>query len=270
MSFIADNEGYEPTAYNDPRTDKNGKQVGPNIYRAGYGSDTITKADGSIVKVTQGMSVSKADADRDLARRTEEFATVAKRQVGSDVWTNLPGNVLTAFTDLAYNYGSLPDRVIGAIKSGDKEAMAVAVESLSGDNGGINAKRRAREAALIRGEDTPSTAAPLYTGRPKARPEVTPEDTGAGSVTMSTSGTNVPTNSSLAEAVAAGSVITADMPEAKIAKSTLDILNRHGFNPPEVPVFANEDEMENAFNSGILTAGQVVIVGQDRRTVPIK
>ena len=42
-------------------------------------SDTITKADGTIVKVQKGMIINKEDAERDLARRTREFANTARQ-----------------------------------------------------------------------------------------------------------------------------------------------------------------------------------------------
>ena len=80
-----------------------------NAYRVGFGSDTITKLDGTVVSVTPGMVVTREDALRDLARRTKDFAATAQRQIGADVWATLPQDVKDALTSISYNYGSLPD-----------------------------------------------------------------------------------------------------------------------------------------------------------------
>jgi len=142
-------EGFRETPYWDV-----------NAYRTGYGSDTVTRADGSVVPVTQGMSINREDAERDLARRTREFENTATGQIGADVWGSLPANARAALTSVTYNYGSLPNSVVSAAKSGDVNAIADAVYGLRGHNKGINAQRREREAAIIRGEAyTPSSAA---------------------------------------------------------------------------------------------------------------
>jgi GH24 family phage-related lysozyme (muramidase) len=158
--LIAEFEGFREGAYWDV-----------NAFRAGFGSDTITLADGTVKSINETSVVTREDAERDLARRAEEFATVAKRQVGSDVWTNLPGNVTNALTSIAYNYGSLPDRIVPAVKSGDVEEIARAVETLKNDNDGVNSRRRQREADIIRGKQLPPSAAPIYASAPPSRPE---------------------------------------------------------------------------------------------------
>lgn len=137
-----------------------------NAYRVGYGSDTVTKSDGTVVPVVKGMKITREDAERDLRRREREFAMTAGRQVGTDVWTSLPGNVTAALTSVAYNYGSLPKSVVKAVGTGDNEAIAVAVESLP-----ANPERRKREAALIRGQQLPPSAGVAYSRRPVERPE---------------------------------------------------------------------------------------------------
>lgn len=144
LSAIRKFEGFRETPYWDI-----------NAFRVGYGSDTITKPDGTVVRVTEGMTVTREDAERDLARRSEEFANTAANQVGPDVWAKLPETARAALTSVAYNYGSLPDRIIDDVRSGDTNAIAGAILSLSGDNDGINARRRATEAAMIRGMDSP-------------------------------------------------------------------------------------------------------------------
>lgn len=138
-------EGFRETAYWDV-----------NAYRTGYGSDTVTRADGTVEKVKPGTVVNREDAERDLKRRIGEFQGGIVRQVGVDAWANLPGNVRAGLTSVAYNYGSLPKSVVQAVKSGNVESIARAVEGLSGHNGGINASRRAKEAAVIRGAMSPA------------------------------------------------------------------------------------------------------------------
>ena len=116
-----------------------------NAYRTGYGSDTITRADGSIAKVTPNMNVSKEDAERDLARRTQEFQNTAARQVG-DGWGKLPANAQASLTSVAYNYGSLPKNIVHAAMTGDPQQIANAIQSHANDNKGVNHSRRMQEA----------------------------------------------------------------------------------------------------------------------------
>lgn len=123
-----------------------------NAHRTGYGSDTITKADGSIQSVRKGDKVSRADAERDLARRTTEFENAAIKDVGGKEWSSLPENARAALISIAYNYGSLPNNVVSAIKTGDLGVIANSVDKLKSHNGGVNSKRRGKEAAIIRGE----------------------------------------------------------------------------------------------------------------------
>lgn len=161
--MIAHFEGFKEEAYYDV-----------NAHRAGYGSDTVTYRDGTVEKIKPGMTVTREDAQRDLNRRTQEFSTAARRKVGRDEWAALPVHVSDTLTSIAYNYGSIPNRILGAVRSGDIEAIASAVEGLAGDNDGINRKRRMQEAAIIRGEDPTGItghAPRYYGGAPMARPE---------------------------------------------------------------------------------------------------
>lgn len=138
VNLLRQFEGFRPTAYWDV-----------NAYRVGYGSDTVTLDDGSIQKVTQGMKVSQEEALRDLVRRVGEFQDIIKRQIGSDRWSTFTPDQQAALTSIAYNYGSLPKRIIDAVKYGTSEEIAKAVRGLRGDNGGINAKRREAEAQIL-------------------------------------------------------------------------------------------------------------------------
>lgn len=134
-----------------------------NAWRAGYGSDTITKADGSVVRVKKGDVVSREDAERDLDRRlTTEFIPSAQRAVGNDAWEKLSSASQAVLVSLAYNYGSgawgrtadgqSKGRLAGvaaAARTGDPAALADAVRALAGDNNGVNAARRNSEADMV-------------------------------------------------------------------------------------------------------------------------
>lgn len=120
-----------------------------NAYRVGYGSDTVTLDDGSIQKVTQGITVTQQDALRDLVRRIGEFQEGIKRQIGTERFSAFSADQQAALTSIAYNYGSLPKRIIDAVKFGTSKEIAEAVRGLGGDNGGINRGRRNAEAAIL-------------------------------------------------------------------------------------------------------------------------
>ncbi|MBI1620021.1 tape measure protein [Aquamicrobium zhengzhouense] len=120
-----------------------------NAYRAGYGSDTVTLADGSIQKVVQGITVSRADAERDLARRIVEFQNTVKSQIGEGRFSAFDDKQQAVLTSIAYNYGSLPERILDAVRNGSAEEISNAIMRLSGDNGGVNAERRTQEAMIF-------------------------------------------------------------------------------------------------------------------------
>lgn len=122
-----------------------------NHHRTGYGSDTITKPDGTVVEVKEGMKVTREDAERDLERRATESQAQARAAVGLEAWDKLDGRAKASLTSIAYNYGKFPDRLVEAARSGDKEKLAQAIEALGTDNGGVNRERRRREAANVRG-----------------------------------------------------------------------------------------------------------------------
>lgn len=131
-------EGFRSTPYYDV-----------NAYRAGYGSDTVTLSDGTIQKVTQGMRVSVEDANRDLVRRIAEFQNVVKGQIGETRFNNFNEQQQAVLTSIAYNYGSLPDRILEAVRGGTSEEISAAIRGLANDNNGINANRRNQEATIF-------------------------------------------------------------------------------------------------------------------------
>jgi GH24 family phage-related lysozyme (muramidase) len=124
-------EGFRPDAYWDV-----------NAYRTGFGSDTTTRSDGTIEKVTKETMVTLEDAERDLSRRIVEFQSGVQRSIGIDTWRSLSEAQQAALTSIAYNYGSLPDAIVTAIKSGGgPEKVAQAIAALSSNPG-----RRKQEA----------------------------------------------------------------------------------------------------------------------------
>lgn len=148
-ALIRQFEGFRETPYWDV-----------NAFRAGFGSDTVTLSDGTVQKITEGMRVSVADANRDLARRiTTEFMPIAQRAVGADRFGSFTPQQQAALTSIAYNYGEIPDRIVAALRTGTNEDIANAIRGLAGDNGGINRGRRFQEAALFTSQPAVETAA---------------------------------------------------------------------------------------------------------------
>lgn len=142
-------EGFRSTPYYDV-----------NAYRAGFGSDTVTLSDGTIQQVTQGISVSVADANRDLLRRiSTEFMPIAAAAAGQDRFNSFTPQQQAALTSIAYNYGEIPARIVEAVRAGSAEEVATAIRSLAGDNGGINRNRRFQEAALFSSQAAVETQA---------------------------------------------------------------------------------------------------------------
>jgi len=113
-----------------------------NAFRVGFGSDTVTRANGVIEKVTQDTITTLADAERDLARRIVEFQDGIQKAIGVDTWRSLNEAQKAALTSIAYNYGQLPKSIVAAINSGGgPQAVAQAIAGLSS-----NPERRKNEA----------------------------------------------------------------------------------------------------------------------------
>lgn len=143
FGMISGFEGFRSSTYWDV-----------NHHRVGYGSDTITKEDGSVVTVQQGMTVTQADAARDLNRRIAQSQIGIARTVGEDKFNALSAPAKAAVTSVAYNYGTLPDTVANAIRTGGPAEIATAIRGLAGHNEGVNAGRRNKEADAVLGIDT--------------------------------------------------------------------------------------------------------------------
>lgn len=130
-----------------------------NAFRAGFGSDTKTDPrTGKVTRVTPGTQVSRAEAEADLNRRVQtEFMPKVAAAVGA-TWSKFSEATKAALTSVAYNYGSLPKSVLAAARSGDTAAIAAAIKARENDNNGINAKRRAAEAAAVLGSPSPANS----------------------------------------------------------------------------------------------------------------
>ena len=145
FNFIVDREGFVSIPHDDSK--KGSKKP---VWRAGFGSDTYTKEDGTVVTVKQDSFVSKEDAIRDLTRRIKtEFMPRAKRSVGSNTWNTLGESTQTALTSYVYNYGNIGESIIKAANSGSTRKLADAVRARAVDNKGVNSNRRNEEADLI-------------------------------------------------------------------------------------------------------------------------
>ncbi|MGN6307322.1 MAG: phage tail length tape measure family protein [Mesorhizobium sp.] len=114
-----------------------------NAYRVGFGSDTTTRSNGQIEKVTKDTIVTLEEAQRDLSRRIIEFQDGIQKAIGIDTWQSLSEAQQAALTSIAYNYGQLPKSIVAAINSGGgPEIVAKAIAGLS-----ANPTRRAQEAS---------------------------------------------------------------------------------------------------------------------------
>jgi len=119
-------------------------------YRVGYGTDTLYDESGKPVEVTQNTVVSKEQALKSLRKRiTEDFVPIIKNSLG-DSWDGLSDHAKAATVSITYNYGRVPERIRGALKSGDSNAIANAILELADDNDGVNKNRRIMEAELVK------------------------------------------------------------------------------------------------------------------------
>jgi len=137
-ALLRNREGFRETPYWDV-----------NALRIGFGSDTITLSDGTVQRVVEGMRVSVADANRDLIRRIGEFQGVVRGQIGGARFESFSDQQQAVLTSIAYNYGSLPGRIIEAVRTGSSEEIATAIRGLQNDNEGVNRERRLQEADIF-------------------------------------------------------------------------------------------------------------------------
>lgn len=129
------------------------KRDNDGVFRVGFGSDTFVDEMGNVQKVTEQTVITMDQAIADLNRRIPEFQAGIVKAIGSDFWDKLNEDQQAALTSIAYNYGSLPDRIVKVIKAGGSSAkISEAILGLGSDNAGINAVRRAKEAKVFGGQ----------------------------------------------------------------------------------------------------------------------
>lgn len=104
-----------------------------NANRAGYGSSTVTLADGSIQKISAGMQINWADAERDLDRRITGYHDELRKVVGGGVMSGFTPGQVGAIASIQHNYGSIPDRLKPALQTGDAQLIAQAIAGLAMD-----------------------------------------------------------------------------------------------------------------------------------------
>lgn len=140
LAMIRKHEGFSSRTYWDV-----------NAYRLGYGTDTITDRNGNVRRVRQGDTVTREDAERDLARRAQIFRNAARQKIGTAEFDRLPTKAQAAITSVAYNYGSLDKlpSLVRAARSGNLPALSQAIAARQGDNRGVNRRRRLDEAAAV-------------------------------------------------------------------------------------------------------------------------
>ena len=148
LDVIRKHEGFRSSPYWDV-----------NAHRVGYGSDTVTLADGTVLTVTKDMKISRDDAERDLRRRVAEFQQGIRQDIGGEKWDSLGENVKAALTSVAYNYGSIGRggaNIADIVRTGDNQQIAAAIAGLSANKG-----RRQEEAALVLNGATPGQTATI-------------------------------------------------------------------------------------------------------------
>jgi len=135
-SLIAGEEGVRTKAYQDSE----------GIWTIGYGQ---TRINGRPVR--PGDTITKAQALSGFRGALAEHQQRAINQLGEERWSQLDARSRAVLTSITYNYGSIPSRILPAAKTGSAEDIAVAMNSLYGDNGGDLKGRRQREQSILRG-----------------------------------------------------------------------------------------------------------------------
>jgi GH24 family phage-related lysozyme (muramidase) len=140
-ALIRQFEGYKEVAY----MDRSPGHPELDHWAVGYGQHAIGGKE-----VTEGTVVSREAAEADLAARIAEIQRRLEAAIGES-WGRLSDKVKASLTSIAYNYGGVGkiSDVIAAARSGDERGVADAIAARAGDNKGVNAGRRAQEAANI-------------------------------------------------------------------------------------------------------------------------
>ena len=142
-NFIKKHEGFETSSYDDRGS-----------LRIGYGSDTITRTDGSIESVKANSIINQTEGNLDLQRRIiQEFkpAVIARcKELGVD-YTQLPLKVKVVFVDCAYNYGSLWYDIIRSYINGGVDGLIAELQARINRGASQVPSRRAAEIKYLQG-----------------------------------------------------------------------------------------------------------------------
>tara|TARA_R110000782_G_scaffold839_5_gene3007 strand:+ start:3792 stop:7160 length:3369 start_codon:yes stop_codon:yes gene_type:complete len=147
-NFIKPREGFRENPYPDPPEDPNGR------LSIGYGSDTITRPDGSFYKITRKSKVTREDAERDLIRRIkDEFKPRVVQRLNSRGvdYNTLPLKLKVVFIDLAYNYGTLFFDFIEGYKASGVQGVIDELQRRANLGGSQVPSRRKAEIAYLGG-----------------------------------------------------------------------------------------------------------------------
>ncbi len=124
-----------------------GAKYDVNHYRVGYGSDTQTDAMGRVTSVTAGSQSTRADAERDLARRISLIQMELIKIIGDEVFKNLNSGAIAAITSIGYQYGT-GGQAFKSVANAAKGGNAVDISSAIGALATPTPERRARTQEL--------------------------------------------------------------------------------------------------------------------------
>ena len=144
FDFISSKEGFLERPKNDEGT-----------LRAGYGTDKIVLADGTVKSVGSDTVFTREDGKRTLIYQIKTtYAPRVISQIGRERWDSLNDRQKASLVSFAYNAGSLTPVVVSAIKS-NTGSTSVANAILRGPNTGRVSgylaaleERRKQEASL--------------------------------------------------------------------------------------------------------------------------
>ena len=122
----------------------------PFTYRIGYGSDTITNTDGSVVKVGRFSRITPEQAELDLKRRILVYKSDVEKKLSAKGvnYNDLPLKIKVVFIDVAYNYGVLWDSFIDGWKKSGVEGVKAELKDRirrfnAGQRGQVGPRREA-------------------------------------------------------------------------------------------------------------------------------
>lgn len=134
VTLLSSYEGFRSKAYRDGKG-----------YSIGYGSSIV---DGKPVK--KGDTITKQKAIQQKFSDIDKFKNRITQQIGGQTWNDLDLDTKVVLTSIAYNYGSLPSKLVNAAKNKNKSQMHNIIKNdLSQHNKGINRWRREDEAAIL-------------------------------------------------------------------------------------------------------------------------